>query len=78
MQGPFLRPLNTLKANESGTVMKMTTSKDVSLKLIEMGVNKGEHVKLIRRAPFGDPIEIEVMNYRLAIRNEEARQIFLK
>jgi ferrous iron transport protein A len=66
-----------LNPGESGTVDRLDLPPDVHGKMLELGLSPGENVRLIRRAPFGDPIEIEVLGYRIAIRASEASQIYL-
>ncbi len=41
----------------------------------EMGLLPGTRVTLIRIAPLGDPIEIQVRGYRLSLRKSEAALI---
>ena len=41
-------------------------------RLREMGMLPGTEVKLVRVAPLGDPIEIQVRGYRLSLRKSEA------
>lgn len=38
--------------------------------LLHLGFVPGAEVRLIRTAPFGDPVEVEVAGARLAIRKE--------
>lgn len=45
------------------------------LRLMEMGVLPGVPLRVIKAAPLGDPIEICVHNYHLALRRSEARSI---
>jgi Fe2+ transport system protein FeoA len=42
---------------------------------MEMGVVPGVTVKMVKAAPFGDPIEIRVRGYSLAMRKSEAASI---
>jgi len=42
---------------------------------MEMGIVPGASVRVIKSAPFGDPLEIRVRGYHLAIRRSEAEQI---
>jgi ferrous iron transport protein A len=42
---------------------------------MEMGVVPGVSVKMVKAAPFGDPIEIRLRGYSLAIRKSEADAI---
>ena len=41
-------------------------------KLLAMGLTPGVEVKVLRYAPLGDPIEIMVRGYTLALRKNEA------
>ncbi|HYX31168.1 MAG TPA: FeoA family protein [Pyrinomonadaceae bacterium] len=45
------------------------------LRLMEMGLVPGAPVRVIKTAPFGDPIQVCVHNYHLALRRTEARSI---
>ncbi|HEV2706820.1 MAG TPA: FeoA domain-containing protein, partial [Pyrinomonadaceae bacterium] len=47
----------------------------VARRLMEMGVVPGAPVRVIKRAPLGDPLEIRVRNYHLAVRRSEAQTI---
>ncbi|MCU1291005.1 MAG: FeoA-like protein [Acidobacteria bacterium] len=42
---------------------------------MEMGVVPGVAIKVIKTAPFGDPIQIRVRGYSLAMRRSEAENI---
>ena len=44
-------------------------------RLFEMGLLPGSVVRVVRRAPMGDPIELRLRNYSLSIRKEEAALI---
>jgi len=45
------------------------------LRLMEMGLVPGAPVRVIKTAPFGDPIQVCVHNYHLALRRTEASSI---
>ena len=47
-------------------------------RLMELGIVPGTRVLLKRFAPLGDPLEISVRGYSLAIRKEDARQILVQ
>ncbi|HEX8709690.1 MAG TPA: ferrous iron transport protein A [Pyrinomonadaceae bacterium] len=47
----------------------------VARRLMEMGVVPGAPVRVIKAAPLGDPIEIRVRGYHLALRRLEAQTI---
>ena len=44
-------------------------------RLVEMGFVRGAVVKVIRRAPLGEPIEIEIKGYNISLRESEAEKI---
>ena len=69
--------LDTLDVGESGRVVTVSGPADVRRRLMEMGLTPGATVRLIRFAPLGDPIEVEVRNYRLSLRKQEASQVTL-
>jgi ferrous iron transport protein A len=41
-------------------------------RLLAMGLTRGTRVKVIRVAPLGDPVELEVRGFRLTLRKDEA------
>ncbi len=47
----------------------------VARRLMEMGLVPGARVRMIKSAPLGDPLEIRVRGYHLAVRREEAQTI---
>ncbi len=44
-------------------------------RLLDMGVTRGALLRVERHAPLGDPIEISIKGYKLALRLSEASQI---
>lgn len=48
---------------------------ELKYRLLDMGIVPQTPIKLIKQAPLGDPIEIEVRGYNLSIRKEIAQKI---
>ena len=70
--------MTTLKELPAGSSAKIKTvhgESSVSKRLMEMGMIPGTEVRVIKAAPFGDPIEVRVLGYRLALRKNEAASI---
>jgi ferrous iron transport protein A len=44
---------------------------------MDMGLVKGSKLQIICRAPLGDPIEIEIRDYKLTLRQREAENIIV-
>ncbi|MDR7866824.1 MAG: FeoA family protein [Sporomusaceae bacterium] len=45
------------------------------LRLLQMGITPGTPIEVLRRAPLADPVEIAVRGAKLALRQEEAKNI---
>lgn len=67
--------LGDLDIGDSGVIDEIGLPVKLQRRLQDMGLVKGTEVRLLRRAPLGDPIEIEVRGYRLALRKSDARHI---
>jgi ferrous iron transport protein A len=67
--------LDELKVGARARVERIAGTDDVSVRLMEMGVLPGIEVKVLGRAPLGDPLEIELRGYRLSVRSNEASRI---
>ena len=66
-----------LKKGERG-VISDSSSKDIPLKLLEMGCLPGNEVKLLQLAPFYDPLYLNVNGSFLAIRKDTAALILIE
>lgn len=53
-------------------------AREYKKKLLTMGVTKGTKITLTKVAPLGDPVEIEVRDYKLSLRKAEANIILLE
>ena len=70
--------LADLKEGEKAYIRYYSSEDSTIYRFLELGLVIGEQLKLTRFAPLGDPIEIEVMNSRICIRKQTARQIFVE
>ena len=70
--------LRDLKVGESGVIAKVNTTGALKQRFMDMGLTKNVEVKIIKIAPLGDPIELEVRGYNLSIRKEDAQNIEIK
>lgn len=64
----------------NGKTVVVSDLKDTSLKvkLMEMGLINGKRLKVLFRAPFGDPIAVDIEGYVLSLRKSEADQVIVK
>ena len=67
--------LNDLKPGERARVQSCLGEGAVFQRLCEMGFVEGAPLRLVRYAPFGDPLEVELHDYHLSLRKAEAAMI---
>ena len=64
-----------LKPGQEGTVAMIESKGPLKRRIMDMGVTPGTAIKVIKIAPLGDPIEVNIRGYELSLRKEEAKQI---
>ena len=69
--------LDQLPIGQSAVVNAVGGDRQVSGRLMEMGLLPGTRVDAIRRAPLGDPLEIRLRGYSLSLRLADAGKIEL-
>ncbi len=67
--------LSELKTGERAVIVKVNGHGSFRKRIIEMGFVKGNKVKVILNAPLRDPIEYEIIGYKISLRREEASKI---
>lgn len=67
--------LAELKPGETGTITTIGTIGPLRRRLMDMGILVGVEVKVLKVAPLGDPIEVNVKSYNLSLRKKEAEGI---
>ncbi|CAN5356140.1 ferrous iron transport protein A [soil metagenome] len=67
--------LTNLPIGATAKVVAVKGNNAIAKRLMEMGVVPGVSVRVIKSAPFGDPLEIRVRGYHLAMRKNEADSI---
>lgn len=70
--------LAALSAGHRATVRHLPEDGATFLRLREMGLLPGTPIRLLRVAPLGDPLEIEVRGSRLSLRRAEAAEIVVE
>ncbi len=66
------KQLSEFAVGESGTILSVSGEGAVRRRLFDMGVTPGADVKLRKKAPLGDPVEITIRGYELTLRKAEA------
>lgn len=72
------RKLSELEPGENGVVTRIKGNGVSRRRILDMGVVKGSEIKVIRRAPLGDPVEFEIKDYNLSLRKREAEHVYVE
>ncbi|MBN2167461.1 MAG: ferrous iron transport protein B [Marinilabiliaceae bacterium] len=67
--------LSELQTGESGVIVKVKGHGAFRKRILEMGFVKGKKVTVIKNAPLKDPVEYELMDYKISLRRAEASHI---
>jgi ferrous iron transport protein A len=67
--------LTSIPIGSAARVVAINGTNRISRRLMEMGVIPGVSLTVLKTAPFGDPIEVRVRGYNLAMRRSEADAI---
>lgn len=70
-----IRTLTDIPVGGLARVTRVNGTGRVTQRLMEMGIIPGVALKVIKAAPFGDPIEVRLRGYSLAMRKSEADAI---
>ncbi|MCI8660366.1 MAG: ferrous iron transport protein A [Lachnospiraceae bacterium] len=67
--------LRDLKPGQQGVVTSISALGLVKRRIMDMGITPGVEIRVIKVAPLGDPVEVNVRGYELSLRKEELQQI---
>lgn len=67
--------LNEVAVGEVCTVVRLNGEGALKRRIMDMGITKGVEIKVVRIAPLGDPMELNVRGYDLSLRKAEAASI---
>ena len=70
-----IKKLKDMKPGEECTIVTLHGSGNIKHRLIDMGLVKGTKIHVVKFAPLGDPVEIKVKGFELALRVSEAGTI---
>lgn len=69
--------LDMIPRNVMARVASVTPIDAHGMRLMEMGLVPGALIRVVKSAPLGDPIQVCVRNYHLALRRAEAKSIMV-
>jgi Fe2+ transport system protein FeoA len=73
-----VRRLADLAPGEAGTIARVESETGIGRRLLDLGFIPGTLVRVIRRAPLGDPVSFEIRGTRMCLRRSEASRIWVE
>jgi Fe2+ transport system protein FeoA len=78
IEPPITRTLSTVASGARALVLRIDGDEHFARRLMDLGMTPGTEIALVRRAPFGDPIELVVRGSHFSIRRSEADRIHVE
>lgn len=73
-----LLTLNQLPIGSTGKVKQLVLDGIIRRRMLDLGLIHGTNVKSLIQSPTGDPTAYEIRGATIALRSEEASQIFVE
>jgi ferrous iron transport protein A len=73
-----MKTLADLSPSQAGRIHAVTGVDGLTQRLFELGFTPGQPVQVVRFAPLGDPVQIRIRGFNIALRRNEARRIVLE
>ncbi len=70
--------LSMMKPGDAGEIVEILGDGELRQRLLDIGFLPGRIVKIIRFAPLGDPVEVEILGTSISLRGNEAALIRVK
>ena len=70
-----MKTLKDVPVGETVTVKKLHGDGAIKRRIMDMGITKGVEIYVLKVAPLGDPMELNVRGYELSVRKSEAEEI---
>jgi ferrous iron transport protein A len=71
-------PLLALEVGRIARIVGPAPGGEIPRRLADLGFVPGTELCILRRAPLGDPVEIEIRGYRLCLRLEQIDTLFVE
>lgn len=73
-----MKSLKDVLPGEKVKVMKFSADSAAKRRIMDMGITKGTDITVVKTAPLGDPVEINVRGYELTLRKFDAETILVE
>lgn len=68
----ILHTVSDMLPGDVAEIVSISAEGPLRARILDMGLTKGVKVKLLKKAPLGDPLVLRLRGYELSIRKKEA------
>jgi ferrous iron transport protein A len=72
---PGALPLTALQPGQSGVIVAVASDTGIGRRLLDLGFVPGTEVRVLRRAPLGDPVIFALRGMQICLRRGEAARV---
>lgn len=72
------KTLNLLEVGEHARIIQVKGKGGPRKRLLDMGMVPGATLRVIKKAPLGDPVDFKVKGYNLSLRKREAEMVVVE
>lgn len=72
------KTLNQIDPGNKVKVIQIRGKGPAKRRILDMGMVPGVEIEVVKKAPFGDPLEFKVKGYNLSLRKTEAELIVVQ
>lgn len=70
-----MKTLRDIQIGDTAQVAKIHGEGALKRRIMDMGITNGTTISLVKNAPLGDPMELELRGYHLSLRRNDAELV---
>ena len=70
-----MKTMKEAKVGEQFIVKKIHGEGALRRRIMDMGITRGTQISVVKNAPLGDPMELELRGYHLSLRRKDAELV---
>ena len=70
--------IKDMKVGETAIIIKLSGKESLRARLLDMGFTPKTLIKVQKIAPLGDPIQIQIRDYEITLRKNDAKNVYVK
>ncbi len=70
-----MKTMKDAKVGEQFIVKKIHGEGALRRRIMDMGITRGTQISVVKNAPLGDPMELELRGYHLSLRRKDAELV---